>query len=179
MSGKPAIIYWDTSAFLALLKGEESHGDGVLDALTSQAGAFDRGAIILATSTVGIMEVLSGNLSDNSCEKFEGMVRRSNFQTITASEIVARKAAQLRKHCYIRAKNGGEVTHIVTPADALHIASAMLVEAEVLVTLDSANKGGRRKEMAMTEVSNHYPLPGLKSVPIQRPALGLPGTGLF
>lgn len=178
MGGKSGVVYWDTSAFLALLKGEDTHGDGVLEALVSQAGAFDRGAIILATSTVGIMEVLSSNIPEGLCEKFEGMVRRSNFQTVTASETVARKAAHLRKHCYVRGQTNGDATHILSPADALHVASAMLLDADILVTLDSKNKGGK-KEMAMTAVTNHYPLPGLKSVPIQRPALGQPGTGLF
>lgn len=178
MSGKPSVIYWDTSAFLALLKAEATHGAGVLDALISQAGAFDRGAIILATSTVGIMEVLSSDISDDGRDRFESMLRRSNFQTITVTETVARKAAYLRKHCYTRGKGGGSLTYILSPADALHVTSAMLVEADLLVTLDSANKS-RKQEMAMTGVASHYPVPNLKPVPIQRPSHGMLGAGLF
>ena len=178
MSGKPPVIYWDTSAFLALLKGEDTHGDKVLEALESQAGSFDRKTIILATSTVGIMEVLSAELTDEGMEKFEAMVRRSNFQTITTTETIARKAAHLRRHCYKNSKSNHDTPFILSPADALHIVSAMLIEADVLVTLDSENKS-KSREMAMTDVANHYPIPDLKSVPIKRPALGLPGTGLF
>ncbi|WP_155616228.1 hypothetical protein, partial [Xanthomonas vesicatoria] len=62
MSGKATIIYWDSSAFIALLKEEKNHGDGVYNALLSQAGAFDRNQIVLAISTVGITEVLSMKL---------------------------------------------------------------------------------------------------------------------
>ena len=56
----------------------------------------------------------------------------------------------------------------------------MLVKTDVVVTLDSANKAisANRGEMAMTKVASHYPVPDLHSVPIQRPSLGLPGTGL-
>jgi len=82
-----------------LLKDEKTHGDGVYLALVSQAGAFDRGDIILATSTMGIAEVLSGDLPDHPGEVFESLIRRSNFQVIIVSETVARNAARLRGHC--------------------------------------------------------------------------------
>ncbi|WP_448102702.1 type II toxin-antitoxin system VapC family toxin [Luteibacter jiangsuensis] len=176
MSGK-SVVYWDSSTFLALLKEEKTHGDGVYDALVSQAGAFDRGDIILATSTVGIAEVLSAELADRPREVFESLVRRSNFQVITVSETVARSAARLRWHCYGKEKNGAGEGYILSTPDAIHVVSAMLIKADTLVTLDSANKANRR-EMAMTRVASHYPVPDLHPVLIQRPSLGLPGTGL-
>lgn len=176
MSGK-SVVYWDSSTFLALLKEETTHGDGVYDALVSQAGAFDRGDIILATSTVGIAEVLSADLPDHPREVFESLIRRSNFQVITVSETVARNAARLRGHCYGKEKNGAGEAYILSTPDAIHVVSAMLIKADTLVTLDSANKSNRR-EMAMTKVANHYPVPDLHPVMIQQPSLGLPGTGL-
>lgn len=179
MSGK-SVVYWDSSTFLALLKEEKTHGDGVYDALVSQAGAFDRGDIILATSTVGIAEVLSAELPDVPRETFESIIRRSNFQVITVSETVARNAARLRGHCYGKEKNGTGEAYILSTPDAIHVVSAMLIKADVVVTLDSANKTltASRREMAMTKVASHYPFPDLHPVPIQRPSLGLPGTGL-
>lgn len=180
MSGKDPVVYWDSSAFLALLMGERNHGEGVYEALASQAASFDRGQIILATSTVGITEVLSLNLTDAPAELFEKMIRRSNFQTISLSDAVARQAARLRRHCYGREKNGAGEPFVLSTPDALHIVSAMLIKADVVVTLDSKNKTVKRdqREMAMTRVSSHYPIPDMHPVPIQRPALGLPGTGL-
>ena len=87
MSGKTTVIYWDSSAFGALLKEEKNHGDGVYDALLSQAGAFDRNQIVLSVSTVGITEVLSMDLRDDARERFESMIRRSNFQTIALRKV--------------------------------------------------------------------------------------------
>lgn len=180
MSGKATIIYWDSSAFIALLKEEKNHGDGVYSALLSQAGAFDRNQIVLAISTVGITEVLTG-LGNEAREQFESMIRRSNFQTIALSDGIARQAARLRRHCYGKEKNGAGEAYILTTPDSIHIVSAMLIKADVLVTLDSENKSVKvdRKEMAMTKVASHYPVPDLHPVAISRPGLGLPGTGLI
>jgi predicted nucleic acid-binding protein len=171
-------VYWDTSAFLALLKNETMHGPGVLDALKSQAGAFDRGEIVLATSTLAILEVNSADLPDSARELFEGMLRRSNMVLVAANETVMRSAAELRRHVYGKDKNGAGEPYVLSSPDAIHVVSAMQIGADCLVTLDSANKP-KTKEMAMTGVSRHYPVPGMHAVPIERPALGLAGTGLL
>ena len=181
MSGKTTVIYWDSSAFGALLKEEKNHGDGVYDALLSQAGAFDRNQIVLSVSTVGITEVLSMDLRDDARERFESMIRRSNFQTIALSDGIAQQAARLRRHCYGKEKNGAGEPYILTTPEAIHVVSAMLIKADVLVTLDSVNKLVKvdRREMAMTKVASHYPVPDLYPVAISRPGLGLPGTALL
>ncbi len=181
MSGKTTVIYWDSSAFGALLKEEKNHGVGVYDALLSQAGAFDRNQIVLSVSTVGITEVLSMDLRDDARERFESMIRRSNFQTIALSDGIAQQAARLRRHCYGKEKNGAGEPYILTTPDAIHVVSAMLIKADVLVTLDSVNKLVKvdRREMAMTKVASHYPVPDLYPVAISRPGLGLPGTALL
>lgn len=180
MSGKAStpVVYWDTSAFIALLKGEANHGTGILAALASQAGAFDRGQLVLASSTISLLEVLSADVSDDIRERFEAMLRRSNFQPIGASEAVMRAAARVRQHCYGRHRNGSGEPYVVSAPDAIHVASAMMLKADVLVTLDSANKS-KSREMAMTQITRHYPVPDLHPVRIERPSLGLPGTSLI
>lgn len=181
MSGKP-VVYWDSSAFIALLKGETIHGQDVANALKSQAGAFDRGEIILATSTIGIGEVIAANLGDDVSERFEKMIRRKNFQPLAVSESIARDAARLRTHCHKLAKrqSSGEPYLLAMP-DAIHVATAMRINADVLVTTDTNDKtvGIKRRELGMTQVSKYYPVPDLHPVLIQVPALGLPGTGIF
>ncbi|OEZ01244.1 MULTISPECIES: PIN domain-containing protein [Stenotrophomonas] len=181
MSGRP-IIYWDSCAFLALLKGEAVHGPDAAAALRSQAGAFDRGEIVLATSTVAIGEVIAANLGDAVEEAFELMIRRRNFQPFTVTESIARDAARLRSHCYkrLKASSPGE-PYLLTMPDAIHVATAMRAGADVLVTLDTDNKTVKtnRRELGMTQVSKCYPVPDLRSVRIEAPALGLPGTDLI
>lgn len=172
------VVYWDSSAFLALLKGENNHGPDILNILKSQAGAFDRGEITLAMSTIGILEVLSANIPDSVRENFEKIIRRNNFTLVSANETVMRNAALIRHHVYGKAKNGGGESYILSVPDAIHVASAMLVEADVLVTLDTRNKS-KTKELGMTAVASYYPISNLHSVSIERPALGQAGTGLI
>lgn len=181
MSGKP-VVYWDTSAFLCLLKWETARGDAVLHALKSQAGAFDRGEIVLATSVVGIAEVACGNLGAALQEQFEQMVRRKNFVQVSVTEAIARDAARLRNHCYEKAKgNGSGEPYLLAMPDAIHVATAMRLPADVLVTLDTKSKtvNTARRDLGMSEVSRYYPVPDLAPVSIQLPAMGLPGTGLL
>lgn len=182
MSGKAAVVYWDTSAFLALLKGEKSHGIHAYNALLSQAAAFDRGDIILATSMVGVAEVLSAPLGTGLREQFEQMIRRRNFQSMPVGDTIARQAAALKQHCYQRAKARGDGNpYLLAMPDAIHVATAMRIEADVLVTLDRENKTVevKRRELGMVQVTQFYPVPDLHPVRIELPALGLPGTALF
>lgn len=181
MSGKP-VVYWDSCAFIAFLKGEIGHGSAVATALKSQASAFDRGEIVLATSTIGIAEVIAANLGDHVEKGLEGIIRRKNFQTISVTEAISRDAARLRTHCHqlAKAESPGE-PHLLAMPDAIHVASAMKIGADVLITLDRKDKSVNltRRELGMTSVARFYPVPDLHSVPIQLPALGLPGTGIF
>jgi predicted nucleic acid-binding protein len=181
MSGKP-VVYWDTSAFIALLKGEDSHGRDVAQALLSQAGAFDRGEIIIAMSTIGLGEVVAANMADVVLERFEQMIRRKNFLPVAVNESIARDAARLRSHCHRLAKsqsNGDP--YLLTMPDAIHVATAMRIKADVLVTTDTNDKSveTKRRELGMTQVSRYYPVPDLHPVPIRLPEIGLPGTGLL
>lgn len=181
MSGKP-VIYWDACAFLCLLKGETSHGVEVLQALKSQAGAFDRGDILLATSVVGIAEVVAAHLGDGLQEQFEQMARRKNFVQVGVTDSIARDAARLRNHCYEKAKaEGAGEPYLLAMPDAIHVATAMRLGADVLVTLDVKNKelNLTRRELGMVKVAQYYPVPDLTPVSIQVPMLGLPGTGLI
>lgn len=181
MSGKRPIVYWDSSTFLALLKGESHHRDGALEAIVSQAEAFDRGEIILATSTIGVAEVLAADLDDKVRDSFMRMTGRSNFQVVDVTTTIAETAANIRSHCYRRAKSNAETAYLLSMPDAIHVATAALIEAEVLVTLDEKNKTNKigERELGMTQVEQYQPIPPLKRIRIVRPSLGLPGTSLF
>lgn len=181
MSGKP-VVYWDASAFIALLKGEDSHGPDVAQALRSQAGAFDRGEIIIATSTVGLAEVFCANISHVGMERFEQMIRRKNFLPVAVNDSIARDAARLRSHCHRLAKSQSTGDpYLLAMPDAIHVATAMRIKADVLVTTDTKDKlvEAKRRDLGMTQVSRYYPVPDLYPVPIRLPELGLLGTGLL
>lgn len=171
------IVYWDSCIFIAFLKGE-NHGDSATEAIRIQAAEFDANKIVLATSTVGIMEVLSMELTDEVKDKFEKMIRRSNFVIIEANEFVARKAAVLRNHCYAKSKEAGNLNFKVTPADAIHVSSGMAVLASKIVTTDKKDKKSKG-ELGMVSIAKFYPVTGLPSTPILYPSLGVNGDKLI
>ena len=171
------IIYWDSCIFIAFLKGE-NHGESATEAIRIQAAEFDANKIVLATSTVGVMEVLSMKLEDEVKDKLEKMIRRSNFILIETNEFVARKAAILRNHCYTKSKEAGKLEFKISPADAIHVSSGMAVEASKIVTTDKKDKKGKG-ELGMVSIASFYPVTGLPSTPIIYPSLGASGDKLL
>lgn len=189
MAGK-LIIYWDSCAFIAYLKGESVHGEDALHALSSHATAFDRGEIILVTSTVGLAEVRCGKLSDEAQGRFDEMCARRNFRIQDMNEVVADLASRIRNECCLSLKRTANTQELraQTPkskrilgmADAIHVATAVLCDAAVLVTLDRNEKPAQElREIGMTCVVEHVAQKTLKNLRIELPALGLPGTSLF
>jgi hypothetical protein len=176
MTGKQ-ITYWDSSAFLALIKDEKDHGPGEMPALKNIASEFDSGIILLATSTITVLEVLSANLPTEQKDAFQGMLDRSNFFLIEASESIMRSAAEIRRYYYGKILDGNGKILFVSSPDAIHIASAVAVEAESLITFDSNNKPNKR-EAGMTQVGDLGLILGKHVLSIHRPAFGTTG-GIF
>ena len=176
MAGKD-LVYWDCCAFLALLKNETQHGEDELPALRAIAYEFDTGVIFLASSTVTLLEVLSANLDDAVREKFEGVVQRSNFVKVEASEYVMRLAAKVRRYYHGKLVDGNGSNLIVSSADAIHIASGLAIGCQTFITLDVRDKPNKR-EAGLLKLASHGPILGSHKMQIQRPSFGSSG-GLF
>jgi hypothetical protein len=97
-------------------------------------------------------------------------------QSITTIEMITGIAARLRRCCGIGFEGNGRFK--AKPADALHDTSVMRVDADLPGSLDTRSKRGT-SELAITQVASCHPTPRTAPVPIQLPALGQPGTGLF
>ena len=147
MAGKTDSVYWDSSIFLALLKGEE-HRPGELEAIRKQANSFDEGNLDICTSVMTRVEVFTGKLSQDQKDRFEAMATRSNFTWVDVSPPVADLATALRNQ-FASYKDDGTFEKVWTPPDAIHIASAVSVGVPTLLTLDSEGNS-KQKELAMT-----------------------------
>jgi hypothetical protein len=176
MAGK-SILYWDSCAFLALLKKEQQHGPDELPALEHMASDFDRGIIYLATSTISVLEVLSADIGEDKREKFDGVIQRSNFILMEASEQIMRNAAHIRRYYHGRIFDGDKKPLIVSSPDAIQVASAVAISAEELVTLDCKNKPHKR-EMGLLQLGAAGKIMGTHPMTIRKPSYGRTG-GLF
>jgi hypothetical protein len=173
MAGR-SILYWDSCAFLALLKKEQQHGPDELPALEHMASDFDQGLIYLASSTITILEVLSANVDDEKRAVFEGVLQRSNFVLVEANESVMRDAARVRKYYHHAVCDGEGKPLIVSSPDAIHVASAIAIEAEELITLDCKNKP-KQREMGLIQLGAKGKILGTYAISIKTPAFGTSG----
>lgn len=114
----------DASALIGVIKGEEEFA-----CLKSLLAAVDRGEIVLVESTAMLTEVLpkhgrdtpAGRLARQSARE---LLESPDTRLVDVSPVLARKAGDLR------AKHG------MTTWDAIHLATAILANVDVLVVRD-------------------------------------------
>jgi hypothetical protein len=93
------------------------------------------------------------------------MAKRSNFTWIDVSPPVSDLATELRNQ-FAEYKDDGSFARVWTTPDAIHIASAIAIGADTLLTLDSEGNS-RQKELAMT--SHADAIHAMHGVSIRRP----------
>ena len=111
--------------------------------------------IILITSVVTDTEVLRSRMSAEALTKWEGVFRRRNVKMIAQDLRVGRKSSQIRD-CFF------QINIKIASPDAIHLATALLYEADELQTLDGA--GPTKKARDMIRLNGHDCVDGLKIV---------------
>lgn len=126
-------IYWDSTAFLCFLKQHEGERRGICEDILYHARD---GKVHLFTSTFTITEVIrprNGDvkgarmLSAEEISDLEGMFQWPWLKKIDVDQRVARKAVELSRE------------YALSPADAIHAASALVAQADVLQHWDRRN----------------------------------------
>lgn len=150
------IEYWDSCAFLALLKNED-HLPGEQTYLQNQARKFDMGAVGLVTSAIAVTEIFESRLTDEQAVRFRSMYTRSNFQFIDATVQVCTVASNIRSYYKSNPIRDDGVDLYPSAPDAIHVASAIAAQTaskrEIkLITFDSENKP-KKNDLGMTKMS--------------------------
>jgi|SRR5436309_8278410 len=123
-------LYWDTSIFLCFLNRDEQERGRICEDVLQHA-AMDE--VLILTSTYTIVEVIrpkkrsipsSQPLTPQQIDKIKSMFRWPFIQTIELDDRIALYASDLARD------------HRLTPADAVHTASAILWKADVLQAWD-------------------------------------------
>ena len=126
--GRPEVIskvVLDASALLGVVMGERAFLP-----LKPMPEAIDRGDIQLVQSTAMLVELRPRHPRDNSTHAkirsdLVALLRSPRTQLVDVNTLVARKAAELA------------VNHGLKTWDAIHLATAVLANADVLVVRDS------------------------------------------
>lgn len=134
MPGKD-LLYWDSCVLIAFLQ-DEKRDKNEMAGIDEMVRAIDKGSAILMTSVLSRIEVLECKLTESQKAKFGQMLNKRSIQSIAVTMRVVERASEIRNYY---AKTGQTVS---TP-DAIHLATAMLYEAEGFYTFDGA--GAKKK----------------------------------
>lgn len=128
MAGNPK-YYWDSWAFIRWLKGSGSPGE--IEGLSSIVKAVEEGTATLFTSALTGNEVLDGKMTTKQKDDFKKLFQQKNVVRVDVTNRVLEKSKSIR-----------EWNSKISTPDAIHLATAILYEADEFDTNDG---GGKRK----------------------------------
>ncbi|MCX6841289.1 MAG: PIN domain-containing protein [candidate division WOR-3 bacterium] len=165
-------LYWDSSIFLAWLKGEIDCGADVLGGIAELVEQIENDDAVLITSILTKAEILRGTLSPDAKSKLDGMLRRRNVVVHETNQWVWEMCHHLRD--FYRQANHKDDLPTLTVPDAIHIATALLYSPCEFYTLDALDKHGRYGRRALVPLSGtiagKYPLTIRKPM-VRKPTL--------
>jgi predicted nucleic acid-binding protein len=129
MPGKPK-YYWDSCAIIAWLMGEK-HAAGELEGFEEIVKQVENGKAVLFTSALTKSEVLEGRMTPEQKETFSELFQRKNLVLVEITDRVLTLSKEIR-----------EWNPKISTPDAIHLATAILYEADEFHTTDG---GGKRK----------------------------------
>ena len=146
MAAKPK-YYWDSCIFFALLNGEaDVHGQAVMDGIMDMASDFDNHKIVLISSVMTKTEVYDYKLKTQYArDEFTSRFQRDNFLWVAQDERVSDKSRAIRSFY-------GKKGITLDAGDCVHLATAILYEADVFYTLDGS--GDNPKPNALLPLNN-------------------------
>jgi predicted nucleic acid-binding protein len=166
----PAVLqYWDSVVFISYLTGTDPDRTKVVQTLLRHV---EQGKIRLATSTFTIAEVRYFTTDQTAArrnnpdreKRIEELFESDQIEFRAVTDFIAREARQI-----------GCTYNQLSPADCVHIASAVDVGAAVLLTWDGASPSGKR---APDKMLTHSQLIGTPPLEIVVPYDPWPSLGL-
>ena len=151
---KRRVHYWDACMYLALLKGETSHGKQHVESMVQISKDNFENKNVIITSVITLTEVLSSSLTADQEEAFSKTFKATNHTLYDVSYSIAKKARELRE-AFLKHSSGRK---LATP-DAIHIATAMVYQVDEMNTFDDGQK--EKKHVGLLELNGDALMQGL------------------
>ena len=151
MSGKP-IYYWDTSVWLAWLKGETREA-GEMEGVAEIAQEVVDGEAVLITSTITRIEILETRLEPNQRNKFLETLESSGITEVDLDPFVAEIASEIRDYYILQRPDGSKMS----VPDAIHLATAIHSKATEFSHFEKGEKSISFSKLG-SMVADKYPL---------------------
>jgi predicted nucleic acid-binding protein len=139
------VYYWDTCVYLAWIMEEATHGPGFLEAMNQITHENFELKNVMFTSTLTFVEVTHTKLTPAQIEKFNSTFRPDSHIPYDLDRAIADKARVFRE----RFVGGGSKP--LSTADAIHMATASLNNADEFHTFDDGQKD--RKFIGLLELN--------------------------
>lgn len=132
-------VYWDACIFLAWLKNEPCE-PGVMEGIEATVQQVHDNEAILFTSIMTQTEVLDSTLPKEAQTKFGNLFKRRNVTWVNHDPPVGKLSHDIRDYYNRKGIK-------LTSADTVHLASAILYEADEFHTLDGSGKRKRKTDL--------------------------------
>lgn len=132
-------IYWDSSVFLAWLQNED-WGPEIAEGIEEIVRDVHSNKIVLFTSIMTRTEVLESKMPMEAQKKFKDIFNRKNVSTIDVTPRVGDKSHFIRNYYIQRGVD-------ISSPDSIHLATAIVYEADEFQTLDGAGKRKRKNDL--------------------------------
>jgi predicted nucleic acid-binding protein len=161
------LIYWDACIFFEHLKQEnvdQWKRQAVDECLTANKERLNR----ICTSAVTHMEVVPAKLPLGKDAEYWGLFNSLHFYDIAIDRSVVSLAREIRTFYYVAAteKAGAKMMGL---GDAIHLATAVIEEADTFYTRDGKTKGGNIPLLGLPERSPGGKLCGQYDIRILSP----------
>ena len=134
MPGKRKKYYWDSCAFIIWL--DEKGDQLVVDGLAQIVNEIESGQADLFTSAITRTEVLRGKMTSEQRDRFSRLFQRRNVIAVDVTGRVLDISEKIR-----------EWNLKISVPDALHLATAILYEADEFHTTDGSGKRKRAGDL--------------------------------
>ncbi len=136
--------YFDSCVYLAYLRNEETHyGKARIAAIQNAWDQSERGGAIVVTSAITMVEVLNHKLNAKTEKKFMQAIQSGIHQCEDVTPTIAIRARQYRdfyKLHPVKFPNGSDHRSDLTAADAIHLATAKMLDCDEFWTFDGSSK---------------------------------------
>lgn len=157
MPGK-SIVYWDSCAFIAHLRREQTKRPEALFHLKQMLESARDGDLEIVTSSLVVVEVLDTHLSTEAQQDFERMTNYGvrGISIVDPNIMIMRKAREIREQF----KENSELWDALTTCtpDSIHLATALAANCEKFYTFDGiAPRDAKATALKLLELDGYIP----------------------
>jgi predicted nucleic acid-binding protein len=168
MADDLALLYWDACIFYEHLREEQTEPrkrQAIDDCLEQNKQKRNR----ICTSVITHLEVIPKKLDKKLDQQYWDKFQSLYFFDIEVDRNVIGLAREIKDYYYVQSDPGGANYKMLSTGDALHLATAIIHQANEFYTRDKSSKGGNIKLLGLPESSPNGKICGTHDLRVLSP----------